>query len=91
MNYIGIPLPGQVSERARLGYSLLRADGPNDGLTRIVDEIPAASITIAELGLDHFFSDPEIHIKTVALANTVMRLLEAPRTAPNDASNTVWQ
>lgn len=87
MNYVGIPLSGQVSDRARLGYSLLRADGPNDGLTRIVDEIPAASITIAELGLDHFFSDPEIHIKTVALANTVIRMIEARRAAPNNAFN----
>lgn len=81
MNYVGIPLSGQVSDRARLGYSLLRADGPNDGLTRIVDEIPAASITVAELGLGHFFSDPEIHIKTVALANTVIRMLETRRAA----------
>lgn len=81
MNYVGIPLSGQVSDRARLGYSLLRADGPNDGLTHIVDEIPAASITIAELGLDHFFSDPESHIKTVALENTVIRILESRRVA----------
>lgn len=81
MNYVGIPLSGQVSDRARLGYSLLRADGPNDGLSHIVDEIPTASITIAELGLDHFFGDPEIHIKTVALANTVIRMLETPSSA----------
>jgi hypothetical protein len=76
LNYVGIPLSGQVSERARLGYSLLREHGPNDGLTQIIDEIPAASITIAEIGLDHFFNDPGIHIKTIALTNTVTRLLE---------------
>lgn len=87
MNYVGIPLSGQVTERARLGYSLLREDGPNDGLTHIVDEIPAASITVSEIGLDHFFNDPEIHIKTVALANTVVRLLEASSAAPNKAFN----
>lgn len=84
VNYIGIPLSGQVSEGARFGYSLLREEGPNDGLTPIVDEIPSDSITIAELGLDHFFSDPEIHIKTVALANTVLRLVEGRSAPPND-------
>ncbi|MBI3815360.1 MAG: hypothetical protein HY279_12975 [Nitrospinae bacterium] len=91
MNYVGIPLSGQVSNRARLGYSLLRADGPNDGLTLIVDEIPAASVTIVELGLDHFFSDPEIHVKTVALANTVIRMIEANGAAPNNMFNADWQ
>lgn len=83
MNYVGIPLSGQVTERARLGYSLLREDGPNDGLSPVVDEIPAASITVSEIGLDHFFNDPEIHIKTVALANTVVRRLEAGGAASN--------
>lgn len=87
MNYVGIPLSGQVTERARLGYSILREDGPNDGLTYIVDEIPEASITVTEIGLDHFFSDPEIHIKTIALTNTVVRLIEERRTAPNNMFN----
>lgn len=84
MNYVGIPLSGQVTERARLGYSLLRKDGPNDGLTQIVDEIPVASITVADIGLDHFFNDPDIHIKTIALTNTIVRLVEARKTTPNE-------
>jgi hypothetical protein len=83
VNYIGIPLSGQVTERARLGYALMREQGPNDGLTPIVDEIAPASITIAELGLDHFFIDPDIDTKTIALANTVIRLVQAPRALPN--------
>ncbi len=82
LNYVGIPLSGQVTERARLGYSLLREHGPNDGLTQIVDEIPAASITIPEIGLDHFFNDPEMHLKAVALVNTVTRLSEAQQLRP---------
>jgi len=85
LNYVGIPLSGQVTERARLGYSLLREEGPNDGLTQIVDEISVASVTVPEIGLDHFFSDPEIHIKTIALTNIVVRLVEARRAAPNNA------
>jgi len=87
VNYVGIPLSGQVSDRAKFGYSLLRSEGPNDGLTLILDEIPSDSITIAELGLDHFFYDPEIHIKTVALINTVIRYVEARRSAPHNSLN----
>lgn len=77
VNYVGIPLSGQVSARARTGYALLRAEGPNDGLTPILDEIMNESITIPELGLDHFYNHPDMPIKTVALARTVIRLIEA--------------
>lgn len=87
MNYVGIPLSGQITERARLGYSLLREDGPNDGLTQIIDEIPEASITVPEIGLDHFFNDPKIHIKTIALTNTVVQLIEARRAVSNKVFN----
>ena len=72
INYVGIPLSGQVSDGARTGYWLLSSEGPNDGLTQILDEILPGSVTIAELGLDHFFDHPNIHIKTVALAWTVI-------------------
>lgn len=37
INYVGIPLSGQVSGQARLGYFLLREEGPNDGLTQIAN------------------------------------------------------
>lgn len=76
LNYVGIPLSGQVSDRARPGYSRLRREGPNDGLTQVVDVIPPGSITIPEFGLDHYYNHPEIHIKTVALARTIIRYLE---------------
>ena len=89
VNYVGIPLSGQVSDRARVGYALLQSEGPNDGLTPIIDEIPEDSVTIAELGLDHFFRDPEIHIKTVALANTVVRYVEGRIVSPNKALQTM--
>lgn len=79
LNYVGIPLSGQVSDQARTGYSVLRGEGPNDGLTQIVDEIPPGSITIAELGLDHYYNHPEIHIKAVALARVVIRYIEKRR------------
>jgi hypothetical protein len=92
INYVGIPLSGQISERARPGYKLLRREGPNDGLTQIVDEIAPGSITIVELGLDHYFDHAEIQVKTGALAWTVLhyraRLAEAraPETGLQPAS-----
>lgn len=86
VNYVGIPLSGHVSARARTGYALLRAEGPNDGLTPILDEIADGSITIPELGLDHFYNHPDMSIKTVALARTVIRFIEAGAKSP---SNTV--
>jgi hypothetical protein len=77
VNYIGIPLSGDISERAQDSYQVLRKLGPNDGLTLITDEIAPQSATITDLGTDHFFNeDPEIDLKTVALARTVLNVLE---------------
>lgn len=75
-NLIGIPMSGDVTSLAKYGYLHLRGKGPNDGATLIMDEIPPNSYSIVELGLDHFFRDPQIGIKAVALARTVMRLSE---------------
>jgi hypothetical protein len=65
-----------VSERARPGYVRLRKEGPNDGLTPIVDEILPGSVTIVELGLDHFYWHPEMPLRTVALAQAVIQWVE---------------
>ena len=73
VNYLGIPLSGQLSDQARGGYSLLRAEGPNDGLTYLVDAIAPDSVTIPELGVDHFFRRSDIDLKTLALARAVTR------------------
>lgn len=76
INYIGIPLSGNISHRARDGYLDLRQYGPNDGLTLITDEIAPHSLTIVEPGLDHFLLAPDIHLRTGALAYTVIHLLQ---------------
>ncbi|HTB79611.1 MAG TPA: SDR family oxidoreductase [Opitutaceae bacterium] len=78
VNFLGIPLSGDVSQRAWHGYLSLRDKGPNDGLTLITDAIAPGSRTIAEPGLDHYFLDPAITAKTVALARTVLGCLESP-------------
>jgi hypothetical protein len=75
INYIGIPLSGNISRRAVDGYRELRVQGPNDGLTLIPDEIAPHSITIVELGLDHFLLAPDIDLRTGALTYSLMHLL----------------
>jgi hypothetical protein len=56
----------------------------------IVEEIPSDSITIAELGWNHFFKDSEIHIKTVGLTDTILRLMEGYLEQPNKAFHMDW-
>jgi hypothetical protein len=72
INFVGIPLSGHVSEAAAFGYGRMRALGPNDGLTPITDELAHGGRTIVQVGLDHYYRDPELDLKTVALALTVM-------------------
>jgi hypothetical protein len=72
INFVGIPLSGHVSEAASFGYRRMRALGPNDGLTPITDELAHGGRTIVQVGLDHYYRDPELDLKTVALALTVM-------------------
>ena len=76
VNYIGIPLSGQITPRAKDGYEIMSQAGPNDGLTMILDEMVADTPTIVSLGFDHFVNeDPEINLKTVALTRTMFRLM----------------
>ena len=77
VNYIGIPLSGDISKRAEHSYPILRKFGPNDGFTLITDEMAPNSITITEIGRDHFFNeDPEIDLKTIALVKTILNAIQ---------------
>lgn len=76
VNYIGIPFSGQVSELGQGFYGMLKAQGPNDGLTLIPDAL-APGYTIMAVGMDHFVNnDPEINIKTAALVPVLLKLIE---------------
>jgi hypothetical protein len=79
INYVGIPLSGNMTKLAKGGYEDLRREGPNDGLMLITDEIFPGGITVVELGLDHYFQDEEIDLKTAALAQCVINFLEAEK------------
>lgn len=76
VNYLGIPLSGQVSDQARGGYSRLQLDGPNDGLTYLADAIAPNSVTIPELGIDHYFRRSDIDLKSLALARAITRYVK---------------
>jgi hypothetical protein len=72
MNFVGVPLSGHISPGAEFGYARTRKAGPNDGLTAIVDELAHGGPAIVQVGLDHYYRDPEIDLKTLALAFTVL-------------------
>lgn len=77
VNYLGIPLSGQVGRHSRDTYPVLRKDGPNDGLTLLADAIAPGSRTLVALGSDHFFADdPRIDEKTVALMKLMVDFAE---------------
>jgi len=78
INFAGIPLSGDISPGAEFGYTRTRHAGPNDGLTTIVDEIAHGGRTIVQVGLDHYFLDPDLDLKTLALALTVATELDRP-------------
>lgn len=76
INYMGIPLSGQITRHASDKYPMLRQLGPNDGLTLLTDVIAPGSLTLVALGNDHFFAeDPEINRKTAAMMRMVFAYL----------------
>jgi hypothetical protein len=72
LSYIGVPLSGDVGKRARSTYRRLRHDGPNDGLTLLVDELIPGGLAIVEPGSDHYFKRPDQPQRTLALLTVVL-------------------
>lgn len=75
LQYIGVPFSGQVPKATRNRYEALRSLGPNDGLTLLADELVPGGIAVTDVGLDHYYRDPEIDLKTAALALVVLDML----------------
>lgn len=85
VDYVGIPLSGQIGPHARSNYGVLAREGPNDGLTLLADALAPGSRVVIALGADHFFQVPGIDRKTVALMQLMVRLADgdpALRCAP---------
>ncbi|MBI4195033.1 MAG: hypothetical protein HY526_08145 [Betaproteobacteria bacterium] len=75
IQYVGVPLSGHINKDVRSRYDALGKIGPNDGLTLLADEIIPAGGVITDIGLDHFYRDPEIDLKAIALAALVLKEL----------------
>jgi hypothetical protein len=71
VEYIAVPLSGDIYGSVESRYARLRKDGPNDGLTVLADELLPNGIAVIEPGIDHFYAAPDIEVKSVALANVV--------------------
>jgi hypothetical protein len=72
LNYLSIPLSGNISQFARLSYKIIRKQGPNDGSALIVDTIAPNGISIVSFGTDHFINfDPNLPFKAVAIVQTM--------------------
>ncbi len=71
VHFVGAPLSAQVHKRIRGNYCSIKDFGPNDGITPLADEVSYNGIIISELGLDHYYSSPDIDMKTIALALVV--------------------
>jgi hypothetical protein len=76
VEYIAVPLSGDIYGSVRSRYVRLRKDGPDDGLTLLADELLPNGIAVIEPGIDHFYAAPDIEIKPVALANVVAEALQ---------------
>lgn len=76
IHYVGVPLASHVTADIEDRFCDLLEFGPNDGLTPVADVITPHAVILPEAGLDHYFRDPHIDRKTVALAQLTAHLLE---------------
>ena len=86
VNYVAVPLSGDISRQASEGYRRLRADGPNDGLTYLPDAIVPDSVTIPEIGVDHYFRAANIDLRAIALTRAIVRHAKNTPMAQHDVS-----
>ena len=76
VQYVGVPLSGQVGRKVHGRYRKMRRLGPNDGLTLLADELVPGGIVVTDVGLDHYYRDPVIDQKTIALVTIVLEELD---------------
>ncbi len=83
LQFVGVPLTGQVRDLIKSRFYELAQYGPNDGLTTIEHQLIPNAHVIVELGLDHYYKDPQIDAKTLALlVTTLKRITLSP--SPNN-------
>ncbi len=76
LHFVGVPLSGTVIPEVMDAYVEMRKFGPNDGVALLSDELLPEGHVILAIGLDHWFRDPEIDLKTLALAQIILDLMQ---------------
>ena len=77
INYLGLSLSGDLSHLSTFKYPLIADQGPNDGLTQLIDIIAPNSMTLVATRSDHYFGeDPLINDKTIAILKTTIEYIE---------------
>ncbi len=79
-NIVAIPFFDQLSFSAFAGYQFLYEYGPNDGRALIVDQL-APGNTLVEIGLDHYFKDKNMPLKSLAILMTIVNAIEKNKKA----------
>jgi hypothetical protein len=75
INFIGIPLSGDITLRSRPGHAMLERFGPNDGISLLSDQIVPDGLTVLQPGADHYFDLPDIDLRALALVKSVLDLV----------------
>jgi len=76
IHYVGVPMATQIRNKIKNQYMYMLPLGPNDGFTPIADQISDKGIVISEVGVDHFFDDPDIDVKSLSLALSCLDLIK---------------
>jgi hypothetical protein len=88
---VGAPLSGQIAAYVQGRYDDLKSLGPNDGLTLLADELIDGGVVITDIGLDHYYLDPEIDLKTFALTAVILELLEGRDRQEGHSGSAPWR
>jgi hypothetical protein len=82
VNVTAVPFSGQIVPRSREYDRLLDKYGPHDGALLIRDQLIDNAPTVTELGFDHFFFEPMIGEKTLAIVRVLEESLRISATRP---------
>jgi hypothetical protein len=82
VNFVGVPLSGDMTLRSRPGHALLEPFGPNDGTGLLADQIVPGGLTVLQPGADHYLDLPDIDLRALALVKSVLDLVATETRRP---------
>lgn len=81
LHYVSVPFSSTVIKEVRKPYTYLNRFGPNDGVVLLSEQLTRNGHVVLAVGSDHWFRDPEIELKTLALTRLVFAQAPAPTLA----------